>query len=98
MCPMCALHIHIRTKMAIGRRSGGNHYIDKPEVKNQTRFVIFILKLINFITSENTLLPSKVDPSRHDICQNIYTGRLWTNYILPEKHNSQHITFWDKTV
>ena len=35
---------------------------------------------------------------KHDICQNIYTSRLWTNYVLPEKHNSQHITFWDKTV
>ena len=35
---------------------------------------------------------------RHDICQNIYTSRLWTNYVLPEKHNSQHITFRDKTV
>ncbi len=35
--------------------------------------------------------------ARHDICQNIDTTRLWTNYILPEKHISQHITFWDKT-
>ena len=36
---------------------------------------------------------------RHDIFQHIYTSRLWTNYVLPEKHNSQHhITFWDKTV
>ena len=35
---------------------------------------------------------------RHDICQNIFTRRLWTNYVLPEKHNSQHITFRDKTV
>ena len=22
---------------------------------------------------------------RHDICQDVYTSRLWTNYILPKK-------------
>ena len=27
----------------------------------------------------------------------VNTSRLWTNYILPKKHNSQQITFWDKT-
>ena len=27
----------------------------------------------------------------HDICQNIYTSRLWTNYVLPERHTSRHL-------
>ena len=38
------------------------------------------------------------DIVRYDICQNVYTSRLWTNYIWPIKHNSQHNTFWDKTI
>ena len=40
----------------------------------------------------NSLKQSGVTPlslpsirTRHDICQDVYTCRLWTNYILPEK-------------